>query len=101
MMRPRLPSRAPLEVSFDAGEIFLFGQNVTDAIRTKSAASAPPGWPRCGSARGPARAPAGLSQPSGLVAEGRDMGTVVFPDATLKVFLTASAEIRAERSISS
>ena len=33
----------------------------------------------------------------GLVAEGRDMGTVVFPDATLKVFLTASAEIRAER----
>jgi cytidylate kinase len=33
----------------------------------------------------------------GLVAEGRDMGTVVFPDAGLKVFLTASAEARAER----
>jgi cytidylate kinase len=33
----------------------------------------------------------------GLVADGRDMGTVVFPDATLKVFLTASAESRAER----
>jgi cytidylate kinase len=33
----------------------------------------------------------------GLVAEGRDMTTVVFPDATLKIFLTASAEIRAER----
>lgn len=33
----------------------------------------------------------------GLVADGRDMGTVVFPDAQLKVFLTASAEIRAER----
>jgi cytidylate kinase len=33
----------------------------------------------------------------GLVAEGRDMGTVVFPDAQLKVFLTASAEQRAER----
>ena len=33
----------------------------------------------------------------GLVADGRDMGTVVFPDAKLKIFLTASAEIRAER----
>jgi cytidylate kinase len=33
----------------------------------------------------------------GLVADGRDMGTVVFPDATLKIFLTASAEVRAER----
>ncbi len=36
-------------------------------------------------------------QPPGLVADGRDMGTVVFPDAILKVFLTASAEIRAKR----
>jgi 3-phosphoshikimate 1-carboxyvinyltransferase len=33
----------------------------------------------------------------GLVADGRDMGTVIFPDAALKVFLTASAETRAER----
>jgi cytidylate kinase len=33
----------------------------------------------------------------GLVADGRDMGTVVFPDATLKIFLTASAEVRAKR----
>lgn len=33
----------------------------------------------------------------GLVADGRDMGTVVFPDATLKVFLSASVEVRAER----
>jgi cytidylate kinase len=36
-------------------------------------------------------------QPPGLVADGRDMGTVIFPDAKLKIFLTASAEIRAER----
>ena len=36
-------------------------------------------------------------QAPGLVADGRDMGTVVFPDAQLKVFLTASPEIRAER----
>ncbi len=36
-------------------------------------------------------------QAPGLIADGRDMGTVVFPDASIKFFLTASAEIRAER----
>lgn len=36
-------------------------------------------------------------KPPGLIADGRDMGTVVFPDATLKVFLSASVEVRAER----
>ena len=40
-------------------------------------------------------------RPPGLVADGRDMGTVVFPDARLKVFLTASAEERAAGGISS
>ena len=39
----------------------------------------------------------GFRQPPGLVADGRDMGTVVFPDAPLKVFLTASAGERARR----
>jgi cytidylate kinase len=36
-------------------------------------------------------------QAPGLVADGRDMGTVVFPDAALKIFLTASPEVRAQR----
>jgi len=36
-------------------------------------------------------------RPPGLVADGRDMATVVFPDAALKIFLTASPEVRAER----
>ncbi|MGQ0651434.1 MAG: (d)CMP kinase [Betaproteobacteria bacterium] len=36
-------------------------------------------------------------EPPGLVADGRDMGTIVFPDATLKIFLTARPEVRAER----
>ena len=36
-------------------------------------------------------------KPPGLVADGRDMGTVIFPDAVLKIFLTASAQARAER----
>ena len=39
----------------------------------------------------------GFRQPPGLVADGRDMGSVVFPDAPLKIFLTASAEERARR----
>lgn len=39
----------------------------------------------------------GFRRPPGLVADGRDMGTVIFPDAELKVFLTASAEERAMR----
>lgn len=38
-----------------------------------------------------------FAEPPGLVADGRDMGTVVFPDASLKVYLTASVEARAER----
>ena len=46
---------------------------------------------------GAAAAAAGLCGPPGLVADGRDMGTVVFPSADLKVFLTASAEERAMR----
>lgn len=38
-----------------------------------------------------------FAKPPGLVADGRDMGSVIFPQANLKIFLTASAEIRAER----
>jgi len=87
-----------LHVTFGNGEIFLFGQKVTEAIRSEE----------CGiGASRVAALPAvraallerqrAFREAPGLVAEGRDMGTVVFPDATLKVFLTASAEIRAER----
>ena len=38
-----------------------------------------------------------FAMPPGLIADGRDMGTVVFPDAVLKIYLTASPEVRAER----
>jgi cytidylate kinase len=87
-----------LHVSFENGEIFLFGQKVTDAIRSEvcgvgaSRVAALPSVRAALLARQRA-----FRIPPGLVAEGRDMGTVVFPDATLKVFLTASAEIRAQR----
>jgi cytidylate kinase len=87
-----------LNMSFEGGEIFLFGQRVTDAIRSEDCSE--------GASRVavlPAVRAALLERqwafraPPGLVADGRDMGTVVFPDAVLKVFLTASAEARAER----
>jgi cytidylate kinase len=90
---------AALPVSFDPdGRIALAGDDVTDAIRVEAVgngASRIAVHPRVrdallGLQRGFRRAP-------GLVADGRDMGTVVFPDARLKVFLTASAESRAER----
>ncbi|MDO6462045.1 (d)CMP kinase [Granulosicoccaceae sp. 1_MG-2023] len=41
----------------------------------------------------------GFARAPGLVADGRDMGTVVFPDAPVKIFLTASAQVRAERRL--
>jgi len=87
-----------LHVTFEGGEIFLFGQRVTDAIRSEECAigasrvAALPAVRTALLARQRA-----FREAPGLVAEGRDMTTVVFPDATLKVFLTASAEIRAER----
>src|SRR5450759_945951 len=87
-----------LHVTFEGGEIFLFGQKVTESIRSEEC-----GIGASRVAALPAVRAALLSrqrafrQPPGLVAEGRDMTTVVFPDATLKIFLTASAEIRAER----
>jgi CMP/dCMP kinase len=79
-------------------QVWLAGQDVTARIRTAEAgmgASRVAAWPEVRNAlltrqRRFAREP-------GLVADGRDMGTVVFPDAPLKVFLTASAEERAVR----
>ena len=87
-----------LHVTFDGGEIFLFGQKVTDAIRSEECSKGASRVAALPAVRAAllARQRAFREAP-GLVAEGRDMGTVVFPDATLKVFLTASAEIRAER----
>ena len=87
-----------LHVTFEGGEIFLFGQKVTDVIRSEECgigASRVAALPAVRAAL-LARQRAFRTSP-GLVADGRDMGTVVFPDATLKIFLTASAEIRAER----
>jgi cytidylate kinase len=87
-----------LAARFAAGRVELDGRDATDALRSEEAgvaASRIAVHPSVRSAllerqRAFRRAP-------GLVADGRDMGTVVFPDATVKVFLTASAEERARR----
>jgi cytidylate kinase len=93
-----------LDVRFIAGvngqetKIYLGDENVTLAIRTEEsgkAASTVAAHPQVRSAL-LARQRA-FQQMPGLVADGRDMGTVVFPGAALKIFLTASAEERAKR----
>lgn len=80
------------------GRILLEGEDVTDSIRSEEAgrvASQVAALPRVRNAL-MARQQAFRDAP-GLVADGRDMGTVVFPEADLKIFLTASAQARAER----
>ena len=89
---------ASLPVRFVDGRIELDGHDATEAIRDEAvgnAASRIAVLPALrASLLGLQRS---FRRPPGLVADGRDMGTVVFPDATLKVFLTATAESRAER----
>ena len=89
---------ANLHVAFHDGKTWLDGVDVGDEIRTESASQ---------NASRVAALPAvrealltlqrNFRAAPGLVADGRDMGSVVFPDAVLKVYLTASAEARAER----
>ena len=83
-----------------AGEeqVTLDGQDVTRQIRTEQAgagASRVAAWPAVRAALTDRQR--AFAEPPGLVADGRDMGTVIFPGARLKVFLTASAEERAQR----
>ncbi|HEY8354851.1 MAG TPA: (d)CMP kinase [Methylophilaceae bacterium] len=87
-----------LEIRFDDDCILLDGIDVSDEVRSEEigkGASQVAVHPQLRAAlldlqRSFRRAP-------GLVADGRDMGSVVFPDAQTKIFLTASAEVRAER----
>ncbi len=74
------------------------GEDVTGAIRTEEAgqgASRVAAWPSVRTAL--LQRQRDFAQPPGLVADGRDMGTVVFPAAPVKIFLTATAEERARR----
>ena len=87
-----------MDLAFDDGEVLLGDESVTEKVRSElvgnraSEVARLPGLRQALLARQRA-----FRRPPGLVADGRDMGTVVFPDAELKVFLTATPEVRAER----
>jgi cytidylate kinase len=96
---PRLAALAhSLDVRFDQQRASLDGLDVTEELRgepVSAAASRVAVFPAVREALvGRQRA---FRRPPGLVADGRDMGTVVFPDAALKIYLMASAEVRAGR----
>ena len=89
---------AHLDVQFVDKRIILEGEEVTDAIRNEqvgAGASMVASLPAVREAL--LQRQRAFREAPGLVADGRDMGTVVFPDAPLKIFLTASAEERAHR----
>lgn len=92
-----------LPVAFDVNEgqaprILLDGDDVTATIRTETAGEAASRVAAYGGVREALlERQRAFRRPPGLVADGRDMGTVVFPDAPVKIFLTASAEERALR----
>ncbi|MEP0357195.1 (d)CMP kinase [Paraglaciecola sp.] len=97
-----LPLASSLDVHFEATEsgvkVMLEGEDVSDTIRTEvvgAVASQVASLPSIREAL--LRRQRAFKQSPGLVADGRDMGTVVFPEAEVKVFLTASAEERADR----
>lgn len=86
------------KLTADGVAVDLDGRDVTRAIRTEQGgkgASAVAALPAVRTALLSRQRE--FARPPGLVADGRDMGTVVFPDAPLKIFLTASAEARALR----
>jgi len=87
-----------MDVVFNDDEIVLVDEVVTEKIRSEPVGNRASEVAKLPSLRQALlKRQRAFRRPPGLVADGRDMATVVFPDADLKVFLTASPEIRAER----
>jgi len=87
-----------LSIKFEQGDIYLDGECITDVVRSEQMSR--------GASEVAIHPPVrdallalqrSFRQAPGLVGDGRDIGSVIFKDAQLKIFLTASAEIRAER----
>lgn len=87
-----------LDIQFKNDQVYLNGSDISEQIRSEEMGK--------GASQVAVHAPLraalvdlqhNFRQAPGLVADGRDMGTVIFPDAVLKIFLTASTETRAER----
>lgn len=94
-----LAAMAPtLDILFNDGQILLNNQNVSEDLRTEEisrGASEVAVHPAL--RRALIDVQRNFRQSPGLVADGRDMGSIIFPDARTKIFLTASAEVRAQR----
>ena len=91
-------STAGMHVEFRPGSVWLEGEEVTAQLRTEAvSAAASRVAARPAVRRALLDRQRGFRRPPGLVADGRDMGSVVFPQAPLKVFLTADVATRAER----
>ncbi|TMI21673.1 MAG: (d)CMP kinase [Betaproteobacteria bacterium] len=87
-----------MAVDFVGGRIFLSNQDVTLDVRSEEVSKRASEVAKIPEVRKRLlKRQRAFRRPPGLVADGRDMGTVVFPDATLKLFLTASPQVRAER----
>ena len=87
-----------LRISFGQTAVVVDGKDEAQAIRAPAVDAAASAVAKLPAVRDAVlETQRSFRQPPGLVADGRDMGTVVFPDARLKVFLTASAEERARR----
>jgi cytidylate kinase len=87
-----------MDVMFPGDEVFLEDQEVSQHIRHEAVANRASEVARMGAVRQALLTrQRDFRQAPGLVADGRDMATVVFPDAGLKIFLTASPHVRAER----
>jgi len=86
------------DITGDSTRVLLIEEDVTEAIRREDvgmSASIVAAYPKVRAAL--LHRQKSFAQAPGLVADGRDMGTTVFPQAQVKIFLTASAEARAER----
>ncbi|MDP2406895.1 MAG: bifunctional 3-phosphoshikimate 1-carboxyvinyltransferase/cytidylate kinase [Hydrogenophaga sp.] len=89
---------AQLPLAFRDHKVFLGGRDITDPLRLESTGGMASRVSQHLAVRTALNAlQLGFRRLPGLVADGRDMGTVIFPDAPLKVYLTASAEQRAQR----
>jgi 3-phosphoshikimate 1-carboxyvinyltransferase len=87
-----------IDIRFEGEDIWLDGAKVGDELRTEEAGSAASKVAALHMVRAALLAKQrAFRRAPGLVADGRDMASVVFPDSVLKIFLTASAEARAER----
>ncbi|EWS65224.1 Cytidylate kinase [Hydrogenophaga sp. T4] len=92
----RLAAQLPL--AFRDHKVFLGGRDITDPLRLESTGGMASRVSQHLAVRSALHAlQLSFRRLPGLVADGRDMGTVIFPDAPLKVYLTASAEQRAQR----